>query len=166
MGRGLELMIDTMPKLKNYVLVIIGYGDVFEQLKRQVTLLGLETKVIFMGKILPEELPAYTESADIGISLEENLGLSYRYALPNKIFDYIQARLPVLASDLPLYNQLVKDFKIGEILEKRNPDSLAFLIEKIYANKESYKESLNKAADQFNWNIEKKKLIKFIKNIK
>ena len=49
-------------------------------------------------------------NADLGISLEEDFGLSYRYALPNKIFDYIQAGIPVLASDLPLYNELFAEF--------------------------------------------------------
>ena len=164
-GRGLELMIETMSKLNNYLLVIIGDGDVFPQLKKQVTLSGLEKKVIFLGKILPKDLPAYTESADLGISLEEDAGLSYRYSLPNKIFDYVQAGIPVLASDLPVFNQLVQEFKIGEILKKRDPENLAFFIEKIYSNKESYKESLIKAADLFNWNVEKKELIAFIKNI-
>lgn len=166
MGRGLELMIDTMAKLNNYQLVIIGDGDVSKQLKKQAALLGLETKVIFLGKIPPKDLHAYTESADVGISLEENLGLSYRYSLPNKIFDYIQAEIPVLASDLPLINQLMQEFKIGEILRKRDPENLAFLIEKICANKESYRESLQKAAVLFNWDVEKKVLITFIENIK
>lgn len=165
MGRGLELMIDTMPKLEKYLLVIIGDGDVFQQLKRQVAKLGLEKKVVFLGKILPKDLPAYTESADLGISLEENIGLSYRYSLPNKIFDYIQAGIPVLASDLPLYNQLMQAFKIGEILRNRDPENLASLIDEIYANKASYKESLQKAADLYNWKVEKKVLIEFIKNI-
>ena len=164
-GRGLELMIDTMSNLNNYQLVIIGDGDVSKQLKKQATVLGLGTKVIFLGKISPKDLPAYTESADVGISLEENLGLSYRYSLPNKIFDYIQAEIPVLASDLPLINQLMQEFKIGEILRKRNPENLAFLIEKICANKESYRESLQKAAILFNWDVEKKVLIAFIENI-
>jgi len=165
MGRGLELMIETMPKLKKYLLAIIGDGDISQQLMRQVTVLGLAKKVIFLGKILPKDLPAYTESADLGISLEENLGLNYRYSLPNKIFDYIQAGIPVLASDLPLYNQLMQEFRIGEILKNRNPDNLASLIEEIYANKDSYKESLKKAADLYNWKVEKKVLIEFIKNI-
>lgn len=165
-GRGLELMIDAMPKLKNYLLVIIGGGDIFSQLKQQVKQSGLEKQVVFLGKILPEDLTAYTQSADMGLSLEENLGLNYRYALPNKIFDYIQAGIPVLASDLPLFNHLVHAYKIGEILKKRDPEDLALLVEKIYCNKESYTESLKKAADLFNWEVEKKVLIEFVKNIK
>lgn len=165
-GRGLELMIDTMPKLKNYLFIIIGDGDIFSQLKQKVIQSGLENKVIFLGKMLPEELTAYTESADMGISLEENLGLSYRYALPNKIFDYLQAGIPVLASDLPLFNELVQQYTIGEILKKRDPEKLALLVEKIYCNKESYTESLKKAAKLFNWEEEKKVLIEFVNNIK
>ena len=165
-GRGLELMIDTMPGLKNFLLVIIGDGDISKQLKKKVTTLGLQKKVIFLGTIPPHDLPSYTKGADLGISLEENLGLSYRYSLPNKIFDYVQAGLPVLAADLPLMNQLIQKFKIGEILKKRDPENLALVIENMYCLKESYTESLEKAAELYNWEAEKKVLIKFVKNIK
>ena len=158
-------MIDTMPLLKNYLLVIIGDGYQLEKLKNQVTNAALEEKVIFLGKKLPEELAGLTKNADVGISLEEDLGLNYRYALPNKIFDYIQAGIPVVASDLPLLDQLLQEFKVGEILRKRDPESLAHLIEHMMSNKGSYQEALKEASSLYNWDNEKKILINFIKSI-
>jgi glycosyltransferase involved in cell wall biosynthesis len=69
--------------------------------------------------------------ADLGISLEEDLGLNYRFALPNKIFDYIQAEIPVLVSDLPEMKKIVSDYKVGEIVSNRTPKILAKQIEQI-----------------------------------
>ncbi|MDG2194252.1 MAG: glycosyltransferase, partial [Polaribacter sp.] len=100
-GRGLELMIDSMAYLKNHVFIIIGTGDIFTELQQKTKQLDLNGSVKFLGKLEPKELQKLTPLADLGISLEENLGLSYRYSLPNKIFDYIQAEVPVLVSNLP-----------------------------------------------------------------
>jgi glycosyltransferase involved in cell wall biosynthesis len=165
MGRGLELMIDSMKYLENYLFVIIGDGDLRDDLKKKVLKTGLRDKIIFLGKILPEKLPGFTMNADLGISLEEDIGLSYRYALPNKIFDYMQAGVPVLASDLPLYNQLFSEFPIGEILKTRNPESVARTVDHILTNRKTYQPALKKASLVYNWDHEKLKLIEFIKNL-
>lgn len=158
-GRGLELVIDTMPLLKNYLFVIVGEGDVLDKLKNKVNKLFLNDKVIFLGKLPPENLPKITNNVDIGISLEEELGLSYKFSLPNKIFDYIQSRIPVLVSDLPIMKSLINEFKVGEILMKRNPKNLALIIERMILKKDSYQEHLNKAANIFTWEKESLKLM-------
>ena len=75
-GRGLELAIDTMVVLEDYILVIIGSGDIIDMLKKKTSNLGLENKVKFLGKILPEKLKNLTPNAHIGISLEEDLVLN------------------------------------------------------------------------------------------
>ena len=115
---------------------------------------------LFLGKIAPKELKAYTQSADLGISLEEDLGLNYRFALPNKLFDYIQAEIPVIVSDLPDMCKLVTDFNIGEILRERNPKALADLVS--LTLDKNYKEELRKAKNELSWEKEKLKLIKLI----
>ena len=165
MGRGLELMIDTMSHLKNCILVIVGDGYMLEELKSRAVTLGLQEKVLFLGKVLPKDLHDFTKNADLGISLEEDLGLNYRYALPNKLFDYIQAEIPVIVSDLPLFKEVLTAFKIGEILKKRDPKSLSSLIEYILSNRELYVKYLKKASNFYNWKNEKKVLIEFIKTI-
>ena len=164
-GRGLELMIDTMPFLKSYALIIVGDGDISKQLKARVKQLHLQHQVFFLGRILPKELIGITKQADLGISLEEDLGLNYRYCLPNKIFDYIQAGIPVLVSDLPLLKNLVECFKIGEYLSIREPKSLAMQIESVVENKIDYEKGITRASQEYNWNKEKKLLIDFIDKI-
>lgn len=156
-GRGLELMIDTVKHLPNCMFVIAGSGDIINDLKLKVSTLKLENQVKFLGKLSPNELQTITPLADIGISLEEDLGLNYRFALPNKIFDYIQAETPVLVSNLPEMKQVVLEYKVGEIALSRNPEKLAQQIENLL--KKDLKKELIKAKKELIWEQQEKKLI-------
>ena len=115
MGRGLELAIQSMQYMENTRLIIVGTGDLEKVLKGLADSLALAEVIQFTGRIHPELLWHYTLQADLGISLEEDLGLNYRFALPNKLFDYIQAHVPVLVSDLPEMAALVRDYGIGRV---------------------------------------------------
>lgn len=165
LGRGIELMIEAMPKLNNYLLVIAGDGDISDQLRLKVAEKKLSDRVLFLGKLAPEALRNVTKQADLGLSLEEDLGLSYRYCLPNKVFDYISAGIPVLVSCLPVLQKLLASYKVGECLSQRNPESLAATIEKIIGNNDNYSKELKRAAGDLNWENEKKILIEFIDKI-
>ena len=162
-GRGLDLMIDTMSLLDDYILVIIGDGDIIEDLEKKVLDQKLENKVLFLGKVSPDALKKLTPNAYIGISLEEDLGLNYRYALPNKLFDYIQAKVPVIVSDVQEMKALVNEYNIGEILHKRTPEELAITVHSI--QKEAYSEALEAAKKQLTWSNEKIKLLDFFKQL-
>jgi len=164
-GRGLELMISAMPLLDNFIFLIIGDGYLTSKIKKLVNEANLNHKVIFLGKIIPEKIIAITKQANLGISLEENLGLNYRYSLPNKIFDYVQSNIPVLASDLPIINLLFEEFKIGEILTSRSPENVAITVKEIVANKHIYQEALKHAAKKYNWENESNKILKIYANL-
>ncbi|MCF6279189.1 MAG: glycosyltransferase [Flavobacteriaceae bacterium] len=162
LGRGIELMIETMQYLNNIIFVIIGDGDISTQLKQQVINLKLDDTVRFSGKIIPKELRTITPTADLGISIEEDLGLNYRYALPNKIFDYIQVEIPILVSDLTEMKGIIDSYKVGEVIIDRNPKALASQIEKILKKDTKYwKENLKNASKELIWENEKEKLITF-----
>ncbi len=162
-GRGLELMIDTMKLLNNYIFVVIGDGDILEDLKHKVTQENLHQKVKFLGRVTPKELQKITPLADLGISFEEDLGLNYRFALPNKIFDYIQAEVPILVSNLPEMKQIILDYNIGEIIKERNPEKLANQIEKLL--KKDFSLKLKQARTILIWESEEQKLIDIFKNL-
>lgn len=165
LGRGIELMIDCMELLPEVKLLIVGDGDISEELKMRVKTRNLEDRIAFTGRLMPENLKELTPTAAIGLSLEEDMGLNYRYALPNKIFDYIHAGIPVIVSDLPVMSDLVSQSEIGEILKERTPKGLAELIRTVLSNAASYRENLGEAARKFNWNEEKKVFQKFIERI-
>jgi glycosyltransferase involved in cell wall biosynthesis len=125
MGRGLEWVIDAMPYVENAVLYIIGDGDLLTELKQKVKMLDLESKVIFHGKVSGEELQSYTPSGDIGLCLLENKGLSYYYSLPNRVFAYLHAHVPILASPFPEIVQIVKKHRTGILTDDYEPQELA-----------------------------------------
>jgi len=156
LGRGIELMIQSMQYLDNTQFIIVGDGDISNKLKQQVEELKLQNKVQFLGRKSPEELKKITLQATIGISFEEDLGLNYRYALPNKIFDYIHAEIPILVSDLPEMKRIVIDYSVGETLTEREPKLIAQQIQKIFKN--DYQEALIKAKNELNWSTEKEKI--------
>ncbi len=158
-GRGIELLINTMNYLENTIFVIIGTGDIENQLKLRVKDNNLNDKVIFLGRVNPNELKNITPKADLGISLEEDLGLNYHFALPNKIFDYIHSEIPVLVSDLPEMKKIVNNYKIGEIAIEREPEKLAKQLKNILKTPKSYySKNLRKAKKSLNWQEESKKL--------
>ncbi len=121
-GRGLENAIRAMKYISGATLSIAGSGDILEQLRHLVKEEGLGGRVRFSDVFLSDDLSNLTLRADLGLSLEEDLGLNYRYALPNKLFDYVQANVPVLVSDLPEMSAIVRKYSIGERL--RFPQNL------------------------------------------
>ena len=147
-------------------LIIIGTGDVLEQLKRMAIEEGVSEKVIFTGPIAFEELYEYTLMADIGISIEKDVSINYHYCLPNKFLDYIQAGLPVLISPLPEMKAIVEKYKIGEMIESLDPHYLANkfndLLEK---GKRSlfFFDNLQTAAKDLCWENEEEELIKIFR---
>ncbi len=162
-GRGLELMINTIQLLPNYIFVIVGSGDILNQLKQSVIKQKLTNQVKFLGKLTPEKLHKITPLADIGISLEEDLGLNYRYALPNKIFDYIQSEVPILVSNLPEMKQVVLDYNVGEVVENRSPKDLANKIESML--KKEYSQNLSIAKKELIWGNEERVLLNICNNL-
>jgi len=163
-GRGLELMIETMHFLENHLLVLIGDGDIHAFLKEKVSAENLNSKVVFLGKIAPTELHKVTPLANLGLSLEEDLGLNYRFSLPNKIFDYIQAEVPILVSNLPEMRKVVLDHKVGEIVKHRTPKKLAIQIKQVL--EKEYTTELKSAKEILTWEQQEAELIAIFHNLK
>lgn len=167
-GRGLEHIISAMEYLSNAKLIIIGDGDITNELKSLIQTKGLSHKIEMKGRLSIEELKYETPKADLGIALEENIGLNYYYALPNKLFDYIQASVPVLVSPFPEMQKIVKKYDIGAVYEHKNPKLLAKKIEEIFSLENRYKkwkDNTKQAAQELCWENEEKKLIAIYKNI-
>ncbi|PIF06286.1 MAG: glycosyl transferase group 1 [Draconibacterium sp.] len=157
MGRGLEQTIHAIKNLENVQLIIAGHGDIIDELKQLADREGLLDRIVFTGRLPFESLRELTATAHLGISLEEDLGLNYRYALPNKLFDYIQARVPVLVSNLPEMAAIVNTYKIGEIAVSLNPEKLAKDIEAALFSMEKrrkWKKNLEMAAKELTWENE------------
>lgn len=160
-GRGIKPMIKALHLLENIDLIIIGYGKVEAELRQFIKDELLEKRVHFLGRIPHEELPNYTKLATIGMVLEEPLGLSFEYSLPNKLFDYIHAELPIICGNLPEVKNVVKNHNVGIVVENYEPKTIAKAIEKLLGDTELYQQiKLNqqKAKNEFCWENEQQLL--------
>jgi len=165
-GRGLELMIDAMEYLEGILFVVVGTGDIEQELKARVEQKQLGDRIEFTGRVLPEELLPLTCQVDLGISLEEDLGMSYRYSLPNKLLDYIQCQVPVLCSDLPEMSRIVDTYGIGISTREKNPEKLASIIRYMLKERSggAWREALQKAAPELCWEKESKIYLELLKD--
>jgi glycosyltransferase involved in cell wall biosynthesis len=167
-GRGIEKVIKALLYLENIQFIIIGTGDIEDKLHELVKKTKVGDKVIFMGRKLPNEVKEITPTASLGISLEENLALNYYYALPNKVFDYIQAGVPVLCSGFPEMKKIVDDYGIGQATLEEDPEKLAVIIDKMIKNREfrnEWKKNLKIASNELCWEKEEIKLMKVYEKV-
>lgn len=158
--RGAEEAVECMKYLEGASLLIVGGGDVVPFLKELVNLHHLENKIIFKPRMAYQELLEYTAAADLGLTLDKNTNVNYRFSLPNKIFDYIHAGIPVLASRLPEVERIVKQYEIGTFIDNHDPAHIASKIESIRNNPEQiaqWQMRLPLAAQALNWEEESKK---------
>lgn len=159
--RGAEEALEAMCYVNDALLLIAGSGDVIQTLKKMAA--GLEDKVMFKPKMPYEELMGYTRNADLGLSFDKDISLNYRYSLPNKLFDYIQAEIPVLCSNLIEVANVVTTWDIGTIIESHDPIHIAKKINEILQNDNQlkvWKQNLSKASKELCWEKEETALMK------
>ncbi|MCB9225270.1 MAG: glycosyltransferase [Crocinitomicaceae bacterium] len=161
--RGAEEMIEAIQLVDNAVLAIVGDGDVVPQLKETVREKGWEDKVLFFDKRPYAELLQFTMLSDIGVSMDKDTNPNYRYALGNKIFDYINSGIPLLVSNLPEIAGIVKKYDIGIVCDTHEVDEIARQLNTLLSDQVRYhqmKENTKKAAADLSWDHEIKVLEK------
>lgn len=160
-GRGFEPLLGAMTKVENCDLIVLGTGVFKTKYEKLASELRIEDRIHFLGNIDQKELINYTSGADIGVSLIENISKSYYYALPNKLFEYIMASIPVLISDLPQMKKIVDDYNVGRIANLENDNNLENVLSELIAEKEKmqvYKRNSLEASKELNWQIEFEKV--------
>ncbi len=160
--RGAEEAVEAMQFLDNVVLLIIGGGDIINTLKNKAEKLELSDKVIIKPKMSYNDLMQYTSNADLGLTLDKDTNINYRYSLPNKLFDYIQAGIPVLASPLTEIKKIIEQYNIGELIRDHQAENIALSIKSMLSDEkktEIRKENLKIAAIELCWENEEKHLI-------
>jgi glycosyltransferase involved in cell wall biosynthesis len=155
--RGAEEAVLAMQYLDNVLLLVIGGGDVLPELQQFVRRYNLSEKIKFQPKMPLEELMEWTKLADIGLTLDKDTNLNYRYSLPNKLFDYIHAGLSVLCSDLPEVRKIVEQYQVGNIVHSHDPVDIAKNIQDMLQDKNQmqiWRANTKKAAEELNWENE------------
>jgi glycosyltransferase involved in cell wall biosynthesis len=155
--RGAEELVEAMQYIRNAVLLIIGGGDVINTLKTMTDNLNLNDKILFIPRLPFEQLYDYTVHADLGFSLDKDISINHRFALPNKVFDFIRAEVPVVVSNLLEIRKLVEQYRIGIVVEDNQPETIAQTVNSLLSNKEQYqqfKKNIAIASQELCWENE------------
>ena len=165
--RGAEEAIEAMQNI-NAVLLIVGDGDVLPQIKERVRKLQLENKVRFYGRRPYLEMMQYTWHADLGLTLDKDSNPNYEFSLPNKVFDYMHAGTPIIATNIKEVAKVIHKYDIGIVMEEFDSRVLAKTINDLLQNEErleALKSHCKKAAEIENWENETKVLASiYLKN--
>ena len=158
---GLSEQIEAAAGFSKAALVLIGDGPNEGLLKTQVAQSGLENRVYFIPRVPFHQLHAYTCSADLGLCLIKGAGKSFYYSMPNKLFEYLIAGLPVLASNFPEMRSVVDATGAGEAVDPQDVTAIRDCVERLLADAElrqQYANAARQAARHYNWERESRHL--------
>lgn len=161
-GRGGVELIESLPFVdRQAILVVVGGGPLIPKMKQKTQQLQLEERVFFVPRVSPEKLFNYTYLSDIGINLDQDVCLNAKFSLPNKIFEYIKAETPMVASNLVERARIIQQYQVGLIVEDAQAEHIAEKINKLVNDKQLYnkmKANCKVAAEDLCWENEEKVL--------
>ncbi len=135
-GRGLEELVDAMALVPGAHLALLGDGVLAGPLRRRAAERGIGGRLHLLPPVAPDQVVAVAASADVGVSPIVPSCLNYRYSLPNKLFQYMAAGIPVVASDFPQVRAIVEDAGCGFVVDTTRPPEIAEAIRGLIADPE------------------------------
>jgi glycosyltransferase involved in cell wall biosynthesis len=159
--RGAEELVQAMSRLdpRIYHLLLVGGGEIFSELEARIKKEKLEDRITVIPKVPFEVLRHITRQAQLGLSLDKPDNFNHRFGLPNKIFDYIHAGLPILCSRLVEVEKIVNTYQVGTFIENHEPGHIASCIEMVFGNEDQmkiWKANTENAKLALNWESESK----------
>ena len=165
--RGIEEAIIAMKYCQDCRLLIVGDGDIIPEAKRLVTLNELSKKVHFIGRRPYLELMQITETANLGLLMDKAVNQNHKLALPNKLFDYMHAHVPILSNKLIEIERFIISNEIGVVISDLSPKAISSAIMNLKQDHKLrivFRENCKKTALKVNWNKESERLITAIKS--
>ena len=164
-GRGVDLLLETFKKRddQKIVIVFMGYG----QLEEDIKIASKEKNNIFYHTaVKPEIVLDYTSSADLGIHMIENTCLNHYYCMPNKLFEYSMAGLPVIVSNMKEMRELVEKYDMGIVVIDDKIESMNNAIDKILQSDiKQMKQNARRCAEENSWEVQEIKMINEYKRV-
>ncbi|MGF6781101.1 glycosyltransferase family 4 protein [Paraburkholderia sp. GAS334] len=161
--RNLEAMLHAFRDVAApAMLLVIGYGEHVKVLQALADKLELNDRVIFYGRVESDQLADLTELCDVGVIPYAAVDEMHRYCSPNKLFEFVAARLPIIASDLPYLRDVVDGYKIGWLCDTTAPDVLARTMTEALTDSQAIntaQHNLLNARSNLNWSVEERKLL-------
>jgi glycosyltransferase involved in cell wall biosynthesis len=157
--RGGEELIETVSRLEKVFLIIAGSGDVIEILKEKTIILNSFDRIRFIRKLPWMEMMRYTKSADAGLTLDKDTNANYHFSLPNKLFDYISAGIPVIAGNLPEVKKIIDEYSCGICIPSVTPEEIGKAIIRLRDDRillNNMRLNSVTASESLNWDIERR----------
>jgi glycosyltransferase involved in cell wall biosynthesis len=162
-GRGLEPAIDALGRLDGLRLRLVGPGSnaYRRELVERAGRCNVEDRVEFAGAVPPDGVVGAIAAADVGLALIQPVCLSYLLTLPNKLFEYIAAGVPILASDLPVMARFVRDHGVGVLVAPDDVEAIARGLRELVHERSGapYREAVRRAARETRWERERARLV-------
>lgn len=156
-NRGIEQLLTMANDMKDdgIQLVFMGYGKLEPVVREAASRLDW---VHLHPAVHYEDVPRYSADADVGLVSVKPTCLSYLYCLPNKLFEYIQAGLPVMVNNLPDCQSLLSDYGIGIAVqpdtEEQWRQELIQLKERMREGTVDFSSGLRRAQSELTWESE------------
>lgn len=163
-ARGLEALVQSIPLLRSGAhLVLLGQGALESTLRRLAAELGVDQRVHLLAPVPSDEVVGWAASADIGVSPIVPSCLNYRYSLPNKLFQYMAAGLPVVASDFPQVRDVVIGSDAGVCVDTTDPQQIASAIDRLLADQDRRgvmgRNARRAVEERYNWDVAARTLL-------
>lgn len=161
-GRGCETLVGALALVPEAHLLFLGAeGPYAKRLQAVARERGVSGRTHWQSPVAPEELLSHTAQADVGVSLLENNCENHRLALPNKLFEYVAAGLPVVVADLPEARRMVREHGFGWCADPGDPESVAAVLRTAISQKGAagIRDRLAHAASELSWDREKGRLL-------
>jgi len=169
-SRGAEELVAATRFLNasEFHLLIIGGGDVFEKLREMVVQHQLDKNITLIDKMPFAVLGHFTRKAHLGFSIDKPSVENHKYSLPNKLFEYLFAGVPVLASRLIEQERIINQYDVGSFIDDHQPEHMALKIKEIFADPcllNRWKENTWRVREELNWEKESKIVLDIFKQV-
>jgi glycosyltransferase involved in cell wall biosynthesis len=162
-ARGCEVLVAAVAALPAVHLAFLGDAEpgYAEELRRTIAAHGVSERVTLLPGVALADLLAHTAEADVGVTLLQDTCLNHRLALPNKLFEYIAAGVPVVAAALPETQRLVETYGVGTCVAPADPVGLAEALQATLHGPRDpqLRERLARAARELSWEREQERLL-------
>jgi glycosyltransferase involved in cell wall biosynthesis len=168
--RGVEELVLSTKYLDptRYHLLIVGGGEIFNVIVALVKEHGLADRITIIPKVPFEVLRHITPKAQLGFTVDKPNNINHIYGLPNKIFDYLHAGVPVLSTRLIELEKIIDTYQVGTFLENNEPTHIAAKVEEIFRNPsllETWRLNTQKVRREINWEKEQETLLQIFDRV-
>lgn len=165
--RGAAEAVSAVENMYGVTLVLVGAGVEWDEANARVDDVALKGKLYCIPRLPYLKLKKLAASADVGLSLDKALHENYTLSLPNKLFDFIHAGLPIVASPMVEVKRIVEANNVGVVITEVSDEAIAQAVyEVLETPRNTWFESCMKARQNLHWGTDSHLILENIESAK